>query len=56
MDSGADTIDYGFTYTNSGNATGAVETMDINASLTAAAYTGKPAGVYADTVTLTINP
>jgi len=56
MDSGTDTINYTFTYTATGTGNGALQSMDIAGMVTAAAYTGALAGVYTDTVTLTINP
>lgn len=56
MASGANFIQYSFTYTAAGTGTGALANMDIAASIAEADYLGKPVGNYSDTVTLTVTP
>lgn len=53
---GANVIPYSFTYTAAGVGTGGLANMDIAASIAEADYLGKPAGIYNDTVTLTVTP
>lgn len=55
---GTEFIPYTFTYTTTGNGTGPglPITLDIVSQVAANDYLNKPAGTYADTVTLTITP
>ena len=56
MSDGTDFIPYSITYTASAAGTGAIQTMDINGTIAAGAYSAVGAGAYADTVVLSIIP
>lgn len=56
MTDGTNFIAYSFTYTGAGTGTGLAVNMDVAASVAQLDYAGKPAGVYNDTVTLTVTP
>jgi spore coat protein U-like protein len=49
-------IPYTLAYVGAGAGTGVAQDLSIQADIAFAAYQTKPAGAYADTVTLTINP
>lgn len=56
MTDGTNFIAYSFNYTGTGTGTGGAVAMNITASVAQPDYAGKPAGVYTDTVTLTVTP
>ncbi len=58
LSNGTDFIPYSFSYTATGTGNGKTSpiTMDITSTILEADYINAPAGVYNDTVTLTINP
>lgn len=55
-DSGGNLINYNFAYAAAGIGTGANQNLSITVDIPFANYQNSPAGAYADTVTLTINP
>ena len=55
-DASANTIGYNFNYAGAGAGTGANQTLSITVDIPFANYQNAPAGAYADTVTLSINP
>lgn len=56
MTDGTNFIAYAFNYTAAGTGTGGAVPMNITASVAQPDYNGKPAGIYNDTVTLTVTP
>ncbi len=55
-DGAGNVMAYSFTYTGAGTGTGLAVNMDVAASVAQLDYAGKPAGIYNDTVTLTVTP
>lgn len=56
MAKGADLISYSLSYTATGTGNGAAQNIGLTASVAQADYINKPAGNYADTVTLSVLP
>lgn len=55
-DGSGNVIAYSFNYTSSGIGTGGAVNIGLAASVAQVDYQNKPAGAYADTVTLTVTP
>lgn len=56
IDGSGNLIAYSFSYTSSGLGTGGAVNIGLAASVAQVDYQNKPAGAYADTVTLTVTP